>query len=128
VSAPRAGGAPRRRSRAPIFWLMFGAGGMLSALLGSALVLVTGLVAPFGAPPPGGILSYARVLAFAQNPIGKLAIFVVVALFAWHAAHRLFHSIHDVGWRAGAIAKLLCYGTALVLTVVLAGALWRVGF
>ena len=30
-----------RRSNAPVFWLMFGAGGMLSALFGSALVFIT---------------------------------------------------------------------------------------
>jgi fumarate reductase subunit D len=29
-----------KRSNAPIFWLLFGAGGMLSALLGTALVLI----------------------------------------------------------------------------------------
>ena len=33
-----------KRSNAPIFWLLFGAGGMLSALLGTALVLITGLL------------------------------------------------------------------------------------
>jgi fumarate reductase subunit D len=32
-----------KRSIAPIFWLLFGAGGMLAALTGPALVLITGL-------------------------------------------------------------------------------------
>ena len=30
-------------SNAPIFWLLFGAGGVLSALFGSALVFITGI-------------------------------------------------------------------------------------
>ncbi|MEI6722867.1 MAG: fumarate reductase subunit D, partial [Betaproteobacteria bacterium] len=31
-----------KRSNAPIFWSLFGAGGMLSALTGPALVFITG--------------------------------------------------------------------------------------
>ena len=32
-----------KRSNAPVFWLLFGAGGMLSALLGAMLVFITGI-------------------------------------------------------------------------------------
>ena len=35
-----------RRSNAPVFWLLFGAGGMLCALLGPVLVFITGLAVP----------------------------------------------------------------------------------
>jgi fumarate reductase subunit D len=55
-------------------------------------------------------MSYPRMLAFAQNFIGKGFIFAVIALFLWHAAHRIFHSLHDIGIHAGTGAKLLCYG------------------
>jgi fumarate reductase subunit D len=37
------------------------------------------------------------MLALAQNWAGKGFLFVVIALFAWHAAHRIFHSLHDLG-------------------------------
>jgi len=40
--------AAMKRSIAPIFWLLFGAGGMLAALTGPAMVLITGLAAPTG--------------------------------------------------------------------------------
>ena len=40
--------AAMKRSVAPVFWLLFGAGGMLAALTGPALVLITGLAAPTG--------------------------------------------------------------------------------
>lgn len=117
-----------KRSHAPVFWLLFGAGGMLSALLGSVLVFVTGLAVPLGWPLPADLLAYPRVLALAQHGLGKLALFAVVMLFAWHAAHRIFHSLHDVGLRAGPVSALACYGSAAVLTVVAGAALLSVGF
>ena len=81
-----------KRSNAPIFWLLFGAGGMLSALLGSMLVFITGIAVPLGWPLAPTLLSYPRALALAQHWAGKGFVFVVIALFAWHAAHRIFHS------------------------------------
>jgi len=117
-----------KRSNAPIFWLMFGAGGMLSALFGSVLIFITGLAVPLGWVFKPGLLSYERVLPLAQNWFGKGFLFVLIAMFAWHAVHRIFHSLHDIGIHAGALAKLLCYGSALVLTVVIAFALLSIGF
>ena len=105
------------RSHAPIFWLMFGAGGMLAALAGPALVYVTGWMG--GA----GELSFVHVSAVAHSLIGKLFLFFVVALFAWHAAHRILCSLHDVGIHKGLVAKSCCYGVAGVLTIVAASAL-----
>jgi len=118
----------KKRSNAPFFWLMFGAGGMLSALLGTALVLITGLAAPLGIGLRGDFMDYARASAFAQHGLGKGFVWVVITLFAWHAAHRIFHSLHDVGLPHGTGAKLLCYGSALVMTLVAAYSLLRIGF
>ena len=112
----------------PPFWLLFGAGGMLAALLGPALVFVTGLAGPTGMVLPRNVLDYASVLAFARHPLGKAGILVVVALLLWHAAHRLFHTLHDVGVPEGPWAFAACYGGALAATVVAALALLAVGF
>jgi fumarate reductase subunit D len=117
-----------KRSNAPVFWLLFGAGGMLSALLGTVLVFITGIAVPMGWPLPADWMSHPRALGFAQHWLGKGFVFVVVALFAWHAVHRLFHSLHDIGVPTGMPAKLVCYGTALAITVVAAGGLWTLGF
>ncbi|MBL0355059.1 MAG: fumarate reductase subunit FrdD [Candidatus Dechloromonas phosphoritropha] len=117
-----------KRSNAPIFWALFGAGGMLSALLGPMLVFITGIAVPLGLLLPADTMSYPKMLAFAQNWIGKGFIFAVIALFLWHAAHRIFHSLHDIGIHAGTGAKLLCYGLAMVATVIAAYALLVVGF
>ena len=116
-----------KRSNAPVFWLLFGAGGMLSALLGTALVFITGIAVPLGWPLPPDLLAYPRMLAFAQHGVGKAFLFVVIALFAWHAVHRIFHSLHDLGLRTGALAKALCYGGALLITLVAAISLLRLG-
>lgn len=116
-----------KRSNAPVFWLLFGAGGMLSALLGTALVFITGVAVPLGWPLPPDLLAYPRMLAFAQHGVGKAFLFVVIALFAWHAVHRIFHSLHDLGLRTGALAKALCYGGALLITLIAAVSLLRLG-
>ena len=117
-----------KRSNAPIFWALFGAGGMLAALLGPMLVFITGLAVPLGWPLPAGLLSYPRMLAFAQHWVGKAFVLAVVALFAWHAAHRIFHSLHDVGIPIGTASKLACYGTAFLVTVVAGWSLLAIGF
>jgi fumarate reductase subunit D len=110
-----------RRSNAPVFWLLFGAGGLLSALLGPALVFVTGIAAPLGWLP-GDPFAYPHLLRFAQHGWARAFVFAVIALFAWHAMHRLLHSLHDVGIPIGTASKCACYGGALLITVV-AG--WR---
>jgi len=117
-----------KRSNAPVFWLLFGAGGMLSALLGTMLVFITGLAVPLGWPLPADLMGYPRMLSFAQHGAGKAFLFVVVALFAWHAVHRIFHSLHDVGVHNGPLSKLVCYGAAALITVVAALALLSIGF
>jgi fumarate reductase subunit D len=117
-----------RRSNAPIFWGLFGAGGMLSALLGPMLVLITGLLVPLGLLLPGDFMSYPRMLAFAQHWLGKGFLFVVIGLFAWHAMHRIYHSLHDIGIHASLSSRLLCYGVAALITLVAGWSLLAIGF
>ncbi len=115
-------------SAQPPLWLLFGAGGMLSALVGWMLVLITGIAAPLDLLSTRSLLSYDNVLAFARNPLGKAFVFAVVSLFMWHAAHRIFHTLHDFGIRTGAVAWIACYGLSLVVTGVAAWRLLALGF
>jgi fumarate reductase subunit D len=105
----------RPRSNSPVFWALFGAGGMLAALLGPGLVVATGFWPD--------LLTHARVLAFAQSFLGKAFLFLVVSLFAWHAAHRILCSVHDVGIHKTLGVKSACYGVAMAITLVAAWAL-----
>jgi fumarate reductase subunit D len=110
-----------KRSNAPIFWSLFGAGGVLSALLGPVLVLITG-----GGVPPEA-LAYPRALQFAQSLPGKVALFAIIALFLWHAAHRIYHCLHDFGMHPGAATKLLLYGSAFAGSTAAAWILLTIG-
>ena len=114
-----------RRSNAPIFWSLFGAGGMLSALVGPALVFVTGIAVPLGLLLSPEAMDYPRMMAFAGHWAGRIFTLAVISLFLWHAAHRIFHSLHDFGIRTGPLARWICYGGAFAGTVaalvVLAG-------
>jgi fumarate reductase subunit D len=117
-----------KRSNEPIFWSMFGAGGMLAALFGPTLVFITGIAVPLAIVVPQDLMSYPHMLALAQNWLGKLCIFAVVALFLWHAAHRIHIMLHDLGVHASTATRVVVYGLALLGTLVAAWALLVVGF
>jgi fumarate reductase subunit D len=107
------------RSNKPILWLPFAAGGLVAALIVPVLILITGILMPLGIVS----LPYDKVAAFAHNPLGKLILFGVVAFPAWHAAHRLRMTAHDLGLGEGAAIKVICYGSAWVLIAATAAAL-----
>lgn len=117
-----------KRSNAPIFWSLFGAGGVVSALLGPVLVFITGIAAPTGLALQPDALSYKRMLAFAHGVPGKVLLLAVISLFLWHAAHRIYHGLHDLGAHPGVGTKVLLYGFALASTVAAAGLLLALGF
>jgi fumarate reductase subunit D len=117
-----------KRSNEPIFWSLFGAGGVLSALIGPVLIFVTGIAVPLGFLLPPQTMSYTNVLAFAQHPLGKVALLVVIALFLFHGCHRMVHSLHDLGFRTGPRAQRWFYGFATVGTLLTAGLLLAIGF
>jgi fumarate reductase subunit D len=116
-----------KRSNEPVIWLLFGAGGMLSALVGPVLVLITGLLVPLGVLPKD-TLSYQRVMAFLQNPLGKLALLAVISLFLFHGVHRFVTTLNDYGVRGGHTTMAVFVGIAALLTVLTAGLLIGIGF
>ena len=112
-----------KRSTQPVFWLLFGAGGMLSATIGAMLVFITGIAMPLGLTLPADSLSYENALAFNRHWAGKAFMFAVISLFLWHGAHRIFHSLHDFGVPARGGSAVACYGVALLGSVAAALAL-----
>jgi fumarate reductase subunit D len=117
-----------KRSNDPVFWSLFGAGGMLSALIGAALVYVSGIGVPLALLVSQDLMRYERMLGFAQHWLGKVIVFAVIVLFLWHAALRIFHMLHDFGIHAGTGAKLICFGLPLLCTIAAAFWLLILGF
>ena len=89
---------------------MFGAGGMLAALFGPALVIMTGLAAPFGVGFSPTLIDYAHAIAFARHPLGKLVLLAVIALFAWHGAERIYLTLKDMHLGSRLTLAWLSYG------------------
>ena len=107
------------KSNKPMLWLPFAGGGLVAALIIPVLILITGILVPLGVLN----LRYETIAAFAHNPIGKLIVLGAVALPAWHAAHRLRMTAHDLGLGNGVAVKAACYGTAWLLIFAAAWAL-----
>jgi fumarate reductase subunit D len=114
----------RRRSIVPGLWLMFSAGGMASALLMPALLVLFGLAFPLGwidAP------DHARLAAIVLHPITRLALFGISVASLFHWAHRFKYTLYD-GLQVKHLNELIntfCYGGALVGSLIAAYVLWR---
>jgi len=100
-----------------LVWGLFAAGGTLSSFLFPALIALFLLVA-IGATPEG--LQFGPMQAFAAHWLGKLALFGVLFLSLWHAAHRLRVVCHDFGIRADGLVANVVYGLAAIGTVLAA--------
>ena len=85
-----------RRSDEPIYWGLFGAGGMVVAMLLPVIVLITGLLVPMGIMDVE-TMSYERALEFASSWWGACILLVIIALPIWHGMHRIYHGLHDPG-------------------------------
>lgn len=98
-------------------WALFAAGGTLTALLFPALIALFLLVS-LGRVPAG--LEFEPLHAFLSGWPGRIFLVVLVALPAWHAAHRLRVLAHDFGIRADRGVAMLVYALAGVATVLAA--------
>jgi fumarate reductase subunit D len=111
------------RSIEPLLWIMFSAGGVLSALTVPILVLLLGLAFPLGwLPRP----DYDDLLMLVRHPITRMAGFVLCALSLVHWAHRFRYTLYD-GLQIkhlNEMINLCCYGGAIAGTVWAAMIFW----
>ncbi|CAH0992547.1 Fumarate reductase subunit D [Sinobacterium norvegicum] len=96
----------------PFFWAMFGAGGVVSSFVLPAIIAVIAIAVPMGWVS----LDYQSMHAFADHWLGGIIIAAVISLSLWHAMHRIFHGLHDVGIHAGPATKMASYGLAAMAT------------
>lgn len=91
---------------------MFGAGGMITALLLPVLIILTGFVVPAGG------VDFNQLDTLFNNPLVRLIILGVAFLSFFHAAHRIRHTLKDLGLRSVATPlAVLCYAAALAGTI-----------
>ncbi len=111
----------------PFLWFLFGAGGMISALLFPVHILLIGLAFPLGwfdAP------DYESLRSLVIHPITRLYLFVFIFFPLFHWAHRFRYTIYDlfqVKHGAQQPIALLCYGAALLGTIIAAYTLLTIG-
>jgi fumarate reductase subunit D len=106
----------RRRSREPALWLLFSAGGMLTALLLPALVALLWLAPALGwtAAP-----AHATLAAAAGSLPGRLVLTALVVLAAFHWAHRFRYTLYDglQLYHLDQLIAVLTYGVATGVSV-----------
>jgi len=114
-----------KKTTKPFWWGLFGAGGAMSALFIPILLFLTGLAIPLGwieAP------RYEALLALVKHPLTRLFIFALISLSLFHWAHRFRYTLYD-GLQLKHLNELvavLCYGSAIVVTLVAGYTLWSI--
>ena len=115
-----------RRSREPILWVLFGGGGMMSALFLPILVAVLFIASPLGWVE---LLTFGEFQVLVRLPLVRLALFGFVFLSFFHWAHRFRYTLYD-GLQLSHLNELVAvitYSIAIAGTVVGAVLLWGVG-
>ena len=109
----------------PLLWLLFGAGGVMAALLIPILLLLFGVAFPLGwiSPP-----DHAHLLLVVGHPLTRLVLFFLCMSSLFHWAHRFRFTLYDglqikhlnepISW--------LCYGSAIVGSIVAGCLLWQI--
>ncbi|MEO3855823.1 fumarate reductase subunit FrdD [Acrocarpospora sp. B8E8] len=106
--------SPLRRRAEPYLWLLFGGGGVVSAMTLPALLLILGVLVPLG------VLSRPDLTALLSNVLVRLALVGLVLLALFHAAHRIRFTAEELLGiaRWDRLIALTCYGLALAGTAI----------
>ena len=101
------------RSNEPIWWSLFSAGGVVSALLMPITIILIGIGVP------AGWITAEDLFDLVKNPLVRLYLFLVISLPLFHWAHRFRFTLMDLGLKSlGGLLGVLCYGAAIVGTVL----------
>jgi fumarate reductase subunit D len=113
------------RTNEPFLWLLFSAGGTLTALVMPILLFFFGVAFPLGwVTPP----DHARLLALLGHPIVRIGLFVLCVLALCHWAHRFRYTLYD-GLQIkhlNEVIVLMCYGVTIVGSIAAAYLIWQI--
>jgi fumarate reductase subunit D len=111
-----------RRRVEPLVWLMFSAGGVLSAVFLPSLAFLFGLAFPLGwLDPP----DHEHLLAVISHPVSLVVLLGLFVLMLVHSAHRLRYTLYDgLQIKAKRTVAVLCYGAAIAGSVATLAVLW----
>ena len=111
-----------RRRIEPLVWLMFSAGGVLSAVFLPILVLLFGLAFPLGwLDPP----DYDHLRVVLGHPLTFVVLLGLFVLMLVHAAHRFRYTLYDgLQIKKKRTVAVLSYGAAIVASGAALAVLW----
>lgn len=106
-----------KRSLQPFLWLLFSAGGMVTALLTPIILLLFGIIFPVGLVIPP---DHKHLLAVLDYPLIRVVLFGGCALAFFHCAHRFYYILRD-GLRLKnpkQITAITCYAGAITGSII----------
>ncbi len=102
----------------PFWWLLFAAGGTVSAFL-VPVHLLLGLALAAGAGGTREAFAYDRVLTVASHPLARIYLFVLISLSLFHWAHRFRFTLADgLHLKSSSFLSWACYGSAILGTLL----------
>ena len=102
-----------KKSNEPFWWALFGAGGVISAMLIPVLLFFFGLAIPLGLVSGPG---YEQLQAIIALPVIRIFLLVLISLSLLHWAHRFRFTLYD-GLQVKHLNELIatfCYGGAII--------------
>jgi fumarate reductase subunit D len=113
-----------KRHAEPLLWMVFSAGGVVSAMLMPALLFLFGVAFPLGwLTPP----DRAHMRGLLANPLVALVLLGLCVLSLFHWAHRFRHTLYD-GLQIKHLEEVIattCYGGAVIGSAAAAYLLWQ---
>ena len=114
------------KSNEPIWWSLFSAGGMVAAMVLPILIIITGVLVPFGWAG-NDPLNFEKISTGVSNELIKLIFFFIITLPFFHWAHRFRFTLVDIGLKSvSTFISVLCYGGAIVGTIISAVVFWTI--
>lgn len=104
-------------SNEAFWWSLFSAGGVLAALFIPAFISITGVILPFG--DDFSQADYEQLRQLVSSWPTRILLLGIICTTFFHCAHRIRHTIMDLGLRsADKFLKGCCYGSAFLATIV----------